>query len=376
MIRARQFSTMKTTGCERIGARLLRVCRWVWLLAAWSLWAPAEGAESVVPARENAGAAAPESRPNTRVRARRGLEDFVLESEAMKMVVRPSVQEIEVKFLDRPLLLYSMSPTNYKPYVKEFRTLKGVNLLLDAPPDHLHHHGLMYAITVNGTNFWEEQKDPGVQRAAPLPMGKSASGLPQAVFAHQTAWLAGQHRRTTNALAVALLFETRTLSVTADVSAGEVALHWQSDFTAGQGAEAVTLTGTAYHGLGMRFVHDFDLKARHLNSENAPYSAEQKWDVIPARWAATLGRVGEQDVMAAVFAGPHNAGASRFFSMRNPFAYLSATQGLDTTPLTCKRGERFRLDYLVIVRDDHPGAEALEARYRKWVEELARPPGK
>lgn len=325
------------------------------------------------PTRSSEKAAAPGNPPSAR------LEDQVIVHGDMKLVLSPTRQEIEVRFKDLPVLRYAMGPTNFKPYVKELRTPGGVNLLLDAPPDHLHHHGLMYAVTVNGTNFWEEQVAPGVQRQLAIPsriVGATPDGRPRATFTHPLAWLPGSRRDSTNALEDALLLERRTLTLAVDPESRELALYWQAEFAPGPAAERVTLTGTAYHGLGMRFVHDFDLKARHLNSENAPYSAEQKWDVTPARWAATLGRVGEQDVMAAMFAGPHNAGSSRFFSMLNPFAYLSATQGLDTTPLTYQRGERFRLDYLVIVRDDHLGAEALEARYRKWVEELARPPGK
>ncbi len=348
-------------------------------LLGGTLAGTAMAAETSPPPPAGPGEVRAPSAPNTRVRPRRGLEDFVLESEAIQMIVRPAIQEIEVKFLGRELLRYSMAPTNYKPYVKEFRTLRGDNLLLDAPPDHLHHHGLMYAITVNGTNFWEEQLNPGVQRAAPLPMryvGKSPAGLPQAVFAHQTAWLPNAHRTTTNAYAVALLLETRTLTLTVDVNAGEVALHWRSEFTVGRGAETVTLSGTPYHGLGLRFVRDFDLKARHLNSENTPYPARQTGEVIPARWAATLGQVDGREALVAIFAAPGNAGSGRFFSMLEPFAYLSATQGLDQTPLTYRRGDRFRLDYLVVVRADHPGPEALEARYQKWVEELTRPPAR
>lgn len=355
---------------RRVAGRILLLTA-LGLAATWP--APPAHAQAGTGANVSATDAAPRARP------RRGLEDFVLESEAMKMIVRPSAQEIEVRFLDAPLLRYSMAPTNYKPYVKEFRTLKGRNLLLDSPPDHVHHHGLMYAITVNGTNFWEEQKDPGVQRAAPLPMryvGKSPEGRPLALFSHQTAWLASQHRHTTNALPVALLLETRTLSLTVDTAAGEVALRWQADFTAGRAADSVQLSGAAYHGLGLRFVRDFDLRAKHLNSENTPYSAEQKWDVIPARWAATQGRIGGHDVMAAIFASPQNAGESHFFSMLNAFAYLSATQNLDRAPLTYKRGDRFKLDYLVVLRDDHPAADALEARYQKWLKELTPPAGK
>ena len=125
---------------------------------------------------------------------RNRLADLVLEQPPMKLIVRPAVQEVEVRFQDRPLLLYSMVFTNYKPYVKELRTLGGHNLLLDAPPDHRHHHGLMYAITVNGTNFWEEQTDPGVQRAATPArfINQLPDGRWRALFGHPTVWLAGQ----------------------------------------------------------------------------------------------------------------------------------------------------------------------------------------
>lgn len=312
-------------------------------------------------------------------RPARGLEDQVVEHGDMRLVVSPTRQEVEIRYRGALLLRYAMAPTNYKPYVKELRTLAGDNLLLDAPPDHLHHHGLMYAITVNGTNFWEEQTAPGVQRLLAVPsrmVGATPDGRPRATLAHPLAWVAGPHREHTNPLAVALLLERRTLTLVVDAAAREVALYWAAEFAVGPAAEQVTLSGTAYHGLGMRFVRDFDLRAQHLNSEGAPYSAEQKWDVIPARWAATQGHLDGRAVMAAIFAGPHNAGPSRFFSMRNPFAYLSATQGLDEKPLTYKRGERFRLDYLIIARDDHPGPEALEARYRKWLTELGGTSGR
>ncbi len=333
----------------------------LWLpLAAYSQGSPA-------PADPPAPAGAP-----TGPRERNRLADQVLTQGPLRLIVRPAAQELEVRFREQPVLLYSMAVTNYKPYVKELRTPGGRNLLLDAPPDHLHHHGLMYAITVNGTNFWEEQTDPSVQRAD-IParfVNRMPDGRWKALFRHRTAWLAGQHRQTTNLAALALLFENRTLSLVVDTNANEILLHWRSDFTVGRGAETVRLSGTAYHGLGMRLAPDFNLKARHLNSENAPYSAEQKWDVTPARWAAVLGHQGTDPVMAAVFASPKNAGESRFFSMLNPFAYLSATQGLDEKPLTYQRGEAFRLDYLVLGRDGHLSPAELEARYRKWLQEM------
>jgi hypothetical protein len=338
-------------------------CREWWRFLGLSVWVLALAG----PGAAAASPVAPEARPA------RGLEDQVVEHGDMKLVVSPTRQEVEIRYRGAPLLRYAMASTNFKPYVKELRTLAGDNLLLDAPPDHLHHHGLMYAITVNGTNFWEEQTAPGVQRLLAAPsrlVGATPDGRPRATFAHPLAWVAGTHREHTNALAVAVLVERRTLTLVVDPAEREVALYWAAEFAVGPAAEQVTLSGTAYHGLGMRFVRDFDLRAQHVNSEGAPYSAEQKRDVIPARWAATLGHLDGRPVMAGILAGPHNAGSSRFFSMRDPFAYLSATQGLDEKPLTYQRGERFRLDYLVLARADHPGPEALEARYRKWLTEL------
>lgn len=354
--------------------------RWEWLrslgLGAVALALAGPGSAPALAGEEGPAAATPVA---SETRPARGLEDQVVEHGDMKLVVSPTRQEVEIRYRGAPLLLYAMAPTNYKPYVKELRTLAGDNLLLDAPPDHRHHHGLMYAITVNGTNFWEEQTAPGVQRLLAVPsrlVGATPDGRPRAAFAHPLAWVAGTHREHTNALSVALLLERRTLTLVVDPAAREVALYWAAEFAVGPAAEQVTLSGTAYHGLGMRFARDFDLRAQHINSEDAPYSAEQKWDVIPARWAATLGHLDGRPVMAAILAGPHNAGPSRFFSMRNPFAYLSATQGLDEKPLTYKRGERFRLDYLVLARADHPGPEVLEARYRKWLSELGAAAGR
>jgi hypothetical protein len=54
--------------------------------------------------------------------------------------------ELEVRFDGRRVLLYAHAKTQFKSYVRELITTRGINVLRDAPPDHLHHHGLMYAI--------------------------------------------------------------------------------------------------------------------------------------------------------------------------------------------------------------------------------------
>ena len=62
--------------------------------------------------------------------------------------------QLNIHHAGKSLLVYSFASNQFKPYVKELRTLRGANVLLDSPADHLHHHGLMYAIRINGTNFW------------------------------------------------------------------------------------------------------------------------------------------------------------------------------------------------------------------------------
>ncbi len=77
--------------------------------------------------------------------------------------------ELEVQFKGRKLLVYAFATNQFKPYVRELYTLRGENVLRDAPPDHLHHHGLMYAVYVNGINFWEEKGTPGFEKHVELP---------------------------------------------------------------------------------------------------------------------------------------------------------------------------------------------------------------
>ena len=87
-----------------------------------------------------------------------------------------------VKSGPQTLFAYTFDPEQIKPYVRELAPLGGENLLRDSPFDHKHHHGLMYAIKVNGVNFWEEA--PGCGREKPvgplaLEVGQSSRGGPQ-----------------------------------------------------------------------------------------------------------------------------------------------------------------------------------------------------
>jgi hypothetical protein len=277
---------------------------------------------------------------------------------------------LAIRFQGRPLLVYAFATNQFKPYVRELYTLRGDNVLRDAPADHLHHHGLMYAVRVNDVNFWEEGDQPGHQIPVKLishRVGATRYGLPEASFTQLIHWVAHTNATRLDSTPVALLVERRTLTLTVDEPRAEVALRWQADFEAGPGAESVKLQGSGYNGLGLRLPADWDHSAHHANSENAPYSAEQTWDVTPARWAA-VSHSGNSGAITVMLAGrPSNPGDTRFFSMLNPFAYLSVTQNLEKAPLAYARGDRFHIDYLLLLYAGETRRDFLEQRYGSWV---------
>lgn len=275
--------------------------------------------------------------------------------------------EVVLRFRGRTVLAYAFAADQFKPYVRELYTLRGENVLRDAPADHLHHHGWMYAIRVNGVNFWEEQPPAGRQvgdEPPSLKLGTSRSGLPQAVLEHDLRWQPPGE----NGAGGALLRERRILTLTVDAGHEEVSVEWRSRFTIGPGAEKVALQGADYHGLGLRLPAEFDRVAEFSNSAGLPYSAEQTWDVRPADWTAVAGRLGGREVMVALAAHPANAGVSTFFTMRNAFAYLTATQSLGRESLEYGRGARFDLRYLLVAYPAHQNVNHLSARFAGWRE--------
>ena len=277
---------------------------------------------------------------------------------------------LEISRGQQKLLVYAFARDQFKPYVKEFYTLKGDNVLRDAPADHLHHHGLMFAIRVNGVNFWEERNEPGHEKSVKLlshSTSKDAQGRAQAAFSQLIHWVMDKDKALADTAPAALLVERRTITLTVDDAQQEVAMRWHADFEVGRGAQKVTLTGSSYNGLGLRLPQAFDHVARHQNSEGAPYSTEQRGDVTPAKWSAVSHPVEGHDLMIALFGSPANKGETRFFTMLNDFAYLAGTQNLEKAPLAYSAGDKFSLDYLLTVYPEKKSVEFLHQRYQTWL---------
>jgi hypothetical protein len=267
--------------------------------------------------------------------------------------------QLVVTYSGRPICVYTFRSNQFKPYVKELRTLAGENVLLDSPPDHLHHHGLMYAVRVNGVNFWEEVEPAGKEKhVAIIAESKCANG---ASFSELIHWIAPDSGPEP------LLIENREITLSVDESQKEVALLWKSKFQVG--AHVVKLTGTAYNGLGMRFPQAWNGTAAHRNSEDFPYTVEHKWDVTPARWAALYHDAEGSKSTVALFSNSRNAGDRRFFSMNNPFAYLSVTQNLEHRPIEYDAGKEFELDYLVLLYSEPKPCSFLNDRYDQWLKQ-------
>jgi hypothetical protein len=262
------------------------------------------------------------------------------------------------------LLRYEYNPRQYKPYVAEFSAPGCRNLLRDAPADHLHHHGLMYAIKVNGLNFWEEVSGNGVQRVADT--GMSAAGLPGSLR-QVIHWVAPQDAFLADTTPAALLIEDRKLVLTWDAAEHEAALEWKAEFEVGSKTNTVTLTGATYHGLGMRFLQELDAFANHSYGGRKPDLANNRQEVSGAKWAAVSFAAPELHATIGLVPHPSNPrGDGAFFSMLTPFAYLSGTQGLDKEPLVYHRGDKFTVRYLVLLYPEMKSTAALETRAAKW----------
>jgi hypothetical protein len=281
--------------------------------------------------------------------------------------------ELEVRFKGRKILVYAFATNQFKPYVRELYTLRGENVTRDAPPDHLHHHGLMYAVYGNGINFWEEKGTPGFEKHIELLLHaatKDAHGMPVAYFSEIIHWVNPTNNAPADSLAAVLLLERRTLTVTIDEKNQEVALRWESQFQVGPNAGKVTIHGPNYDGLGMRLPESFNHVAKFQNSADLPYTAKDTHDVITARWTSVSGQMDGRDVMLAMFGSPENArGDTAFYTMLDPFAYLSATQGLDKKPLEYSAGDKFTLSYLLTVYSENKSPEFIRQRCERWGKE-------
>lgn len=255
-------------------------------------------------------------------------------------------------------LQYEPGPAPFKAYVKELRTPGGVQVLLDSPADHIHHHGLMLALGVDGVDFWTE--------APPERMGRQVPRGPAAFAATRIAQtLDWQTPGGTN-----LIEETRLVTVRAGADGRPSVVTWESALRPAEGRANVRLWGRHYFGLGLRFVRDFDGAVEFLfrpGATNRVVKGDER--LTPGRWCAARGAIGGKPVTVAMFDHPANPRhPAEWFTMAKPFAYMSATLGIEKSPMALPAGRDLRLRWAVTLWDGHVAAAAVDAEWTAWTE--------
>jgi hypothetical protein len=261
---------------------------------------------------------------------------------------------VPVKCGDKTILTYMRGPAPFKSYVQALYTPSGVNVIRDQVADHIHHHGLMFALTVNGTDFWIETDKCGKQVST---FNKSRDGG----VVDLIDWTAPDGK--------VLLKERRVVRAALPKPDGPAVVTWRMKLEAPEGRPA-TLTGSHYAGLGMRFQASMDKIGTFFNSSGQPGELIRGEEHnVPANWCAYAAECDGKPVTVALFSDPENARhPTTFFTMPVGFAYQSATLNVYREPLTIAPGKPLGLRYGVALWDGKVGADQVEAAYKEWLQ--------
>jgi|YNPBryunderm2012_1023409.scaffolds.fasta_scaffold01178_2 hypothetical protein len=279
-----------------------------------------------------------------------GQEGFALEADGGRLVVLSN---------GSPVLVYQVRPNPKKPYVAELFSPAGVNLLRDSPVDHKHHHGLMFAVAVDGVNFWAEDPASGTQTpTGPVKQERiSAGGAAWEVLRQNLRWL--------NPQGAVMLEEQRSLAVTRTGQPTATLLCWQSLLRVPEGKSSVQFTGSPYFGLGMRFVGSMDTGGRFFNAQGR--TGVEGTNNACASWCAYTAKAEGKPLTVAVFDWPKNPRhPASWFTMDRGFAYMSVTLNLQKEPFSIRADQPILLRYGVAVWDGEGAPEMVEKCYRNW----------
>jgi len=265
---------------------------------------------------------------------------------------------------DSVLMRYHYRDVPFKPCVQQLFSPRGVNVLRDAPADHLHHHALMFAVAVDGVNFWEEQQASGRQvhqSFTEVKIGKR-NDVPDAGFTEQLNWFNPRSQEL-------LLKESRTIEICQLDEFKATLLNWQSTLAVPSGKESVTLTGSHYFGLGMRFMKSMDVGGKFRNAEGRTGDVVRGDErLVRTRWCVYSAEANGKLVTVAMFGHPDNLRhPTQWFTMTKPFAYLSATLNLHREPLKVTSDKPLVLRYAAAVWDNRVENEQIENVYNWWV---------
>jgi hypothetical protein len=263
-----------------------------------------------------------------------------------------------------PVLQYRHDGSPYKPYIKELFTPSGVQVLRDAPADHLHHHGIMFAVSADGVTFWTETPAGGKQVPRELmpPQITVEPDCSRISFGHELDWMAPDADAPT-------LQEKRTIELIRADELQPTLVTWSTRLLSGGDRESVEITGEHYYGLGCRLLQSLDQVGRFVYATGEPgpvVRGEER--VTRSAWCAYVVPGDNARVTIAVFDHPNNPRhPATMFTMPEHFAYLSATLNVWKEPLTIDATSGLSLVYGVALWDGEASAEVIEQTYHKWV---------
>jgi len=263
----------------------------------------------------------------------------------------------------RDLLCYRYDNVPFKPYVQQLYSPGGINVLRDAPHDHLHHHALMYAVAVDGVNFWEEQTEPGRQLHKCFDDMRIDKEGSVAGFSEQIDWINPRSGEL-------LLKEQRKIKICQQGDVKVTLLNWQTSLEVPAGKKSMTLSGSHYFGLGMRFLESMDTGGEFVNitgqAGDIVRGAER---IARADWCAYIAKADGRPVTIAMFGHPENPRhPTHWFTMTAPFAYLAATLNLHKETLVVNSNKPLVLRYAVAVWDGRIDKNKIDQVYHLWID--------
>lgn len=270
---------------------------------------------------------------------------------------------IEIQAGEETLLCYRYGDVAFKPYIQKLFVPGGDNILLDSPDDHVHHHALMFAIGIDGIDYWGEQAGAGKQEVASVGQVKIGSNelMETAGFSQEINWTNPKGGET-------VVSEVRTIEAGQSADRGVTVVTWRSVLKVAPGGDEVVFYGDHYFGLGMRFVRSMDVGGEFFNAdriEGKIFRGSER--LLRSRWCAYTAKVDGKLVTVAMFDAPKNTRhPAMWFTMETPFAYLSATLGFHEKTLKLAPGEQLDLSYGVAVWGGKVSAEKIEEVYGKW----------
>lgn len=256
--------------------------------------------------------------------------------------------------------LWQKSPNPNKPYIAQLFAPgdKPVPLLDDSPADHFHHHGLMFALSVDGTDFWTEK---GIDNAGRQEVVETAAPPAGDGFTQRLRWLATNN--------TPLLDESRRVRVRT-VGKGADSVHWldwETALTPAAGRETVRLSGAHYYGLGMRFAPAWANHGEFIWADAATPPAVGGEKISSGDWCAVRSTIEGRPVTVLMMAHAANPRPGEWFTMSKPFCYLSATLNLKNEPFMLAKGESWTLRYSLAILStpaDHTRLASIAAAWK------------